>query len=55
MQYNAGFAALQQFFSTFCLSTNILLKQLLKNLTTAETGSRDQHMRRVRRKNQPKT
>jgi hypothetical protein len=55
VQYNAGFAALQQFFSTFCFLPNPLLEQLVTISTTAGIGTRREYFRRVRCKIQPKT
>jgi len=53
VQYNALFAALQQFFATFLLPPFSFLKQLVSVVTPEYWRTRHPLLRRVRCKNQP--
>jgi hypothetical protein len=55
VQYNALFAALQQFFSIPPTSLFRLLKQILISVMPELVATLRENLRRMRRKNQPKT
>jgi len=55
MQYNVLFAALQQFFSIPPMSFFNLLKQLVNSFIPEVVAALRENLRRMRRKNQPKT